>query len=103
MPSSARPPAVATTLSVPLHCVQGQVLIKNEYIGVNFTDTYFRSGLYPRPSYPAGLGEEGAGTVMAVGPGELQDEVFNGIDPDFAFNTKRHIMLTQAIIGNATM
>lgn len=51
-------------------CVQGQVLVKNEFIGVNFIDTYFRSGLYPRPSYPSGLGEEGAGTVEAVGPGE---------------------------------
>jgi NADPH2:quinone reductase len=46
------------------------VLVKNEFIGVNFIDTYFRSGLYPRPSYPSGLGEEGAGTVEAVGPGE---------------------------------
>ncbi|HEX7827314.1 MAG TPA: quinone oxidoreductase, partial [Mycobacterium sp.] len=27
----------------------GEVLIKAEAIGVNFIDTYFRSGLYPRP------------------------------------------------------
>jgi NADPH2:quinone reductase len=45
------------------------VLVRNEYIGVNFIDTYFRSGLYPRPAFPSGLGEEGAGTVEAVGPG----------------------------------
>lgn len=45
------------------------MLVRNEYIGVNFIDTYFRSGLYPRPSFPSGLGEEGAGTVEAVGPG----------------------------------
>jgi hypothetical protein len=37
---------------------------------VNFIDTYHRSGLYPRSSFPAGLGEEGAGTVVEVGPGE---------------------------------
>lgn len=35
---------------------------------VNFIDTYFRSGLYPR-QLPTGLGEEGAGTVEAVGAG----------------------------------
>lgn len=48
---------------------EGQVLVANEYIGVNFIDTYFRSGLYPRTSFPSGLGEEGAGVVEAVGPG----------------------------------
>jgi hypothetical protein len=37
---------------------------------VNFIDTYHRSGLYPRTTFPAGLGEEGAGTVVEVGPGE---------------------------------
>ncbi|WIA35499.1 hypothetical protein OEZ86_003928 [Tetradesmus obliquus] len=48
---------------------EGQVVIKNEYAGVNFIDTYHRSGLYPRSTFPAGLGEEGAGTVVEVGPG----------------------------------
>lgn len=46
------------------------MLVANEFIGVNFIDTYFRSGLYPRSSFPSGLGEEGAGTIQAVGPGE---------------------------------
>jgi hypothetical protein len=50
---------------------QGQVLIRNEFIGVNYIDTYWRTGLYTRPSLPAGLGEEGAGTIAAVGPGAL--------------------------------
>ncbi|AOJ09123.1 hypothetical protein WS71_17245 [Burkholderia mayonis] len=36
-------------------------------IDVNFVDTYFRSGLYPVASLPAGLGFEGAGVVDAVG------------------------------------
>jgi NADPH:quinone reductase-like Zn-dependent oxidoreductase len=39
---------------------------------VNFIDTYHRSGLYPRASFPAGLGEEGAGTVAEVGPGKVE-------------------------------
>ena len=44
----------------------GQVLIKAEAIGVNFIDTYFRSGLYPR-EVPFILGMEVCGTVEAVG------------------------------------
>jgi NADPH2:quinone reductase len=43
-------------------------LIKAEAIGVNFVDTYFRSGLYPRP-LPFVLGAEAAGTVAATGAG----------------------------------
>jgi NADPH2:quinone reductase len=44
----------------------GEVLIKAEAIGVNFLDTYFRSGLYPRET-PFILGNEVCGTVAAVG------------------------------------
>lgn len=46
----------------------GQVLIKAEAIGVNYIDTYFRSGHYPR-ELPFILGTEVAGTVAAVGDG----------------------------------
>jgi NADPH2:quinone reductase len=45
----------------------GQVLVRNTAIGLNFVDTYYRSGLYPTP-LPATLGTEGAGIVEAVGP-----------------------------------
>ncbi len=44
----------------------GQVVVDLAAIGVNFIDTYHRSGLYPL-ALPAGLGLEGAGTVSAVG------------------------------------
>lgn len=44
----------------------GQVLIKAEAIGVNFIDTYFRSGLYPR-EVPFVVGTEICGTIEAVG------------------------------------
>jgi NADPH:quinone reductase len=47
---------------------QGQVRVRHTAIGVNFIDTYHRSGLYPLP-LPTGLGSEGAGVVEAVGPG----------------------------------
>jgi NADPH2:quinone reductase len=45
----------------------GQVRLRHEAVGLNFADTYFRSGLYPIP-LPAGMGVEGAGVVVAVGP-----------------------------------
>jgi NADPH2:quinone reductase len=46
----------------------GEVVIKAEAIGVNFVDTYFRSGLYPH-DLPFVLGAEVAGTVATVGEG----------------------------------
>ncbi|MCA8067644.1 quinone oxidoreductase family protein [Burkholderia sp. AU38729] len=46
----------------------GQVRLRHDAVGMNFADTYFRSGLYPVP-LPAGLGVEAAGVVEAVGPG----------------------------------
>ncbi|HUX25791.1 MAG TPA: quinone oxidoreductase [Burkholderiales bacterium] len=47
---------------------QGQVRIRHTAIGVNFVDTYQRSGLYPMQLPQIG-GNEGAGVVEAVGPG----------------------------------
>ncbi|VWC28998.1 quinone oxidoreductase family protein [Burkholderia lata] len=46
----------------------GQVRLRHDAVGLNFADTYFRSGLYPVP-LPAGLGVEAAGVVEALGPG----------------------------------
>jgi NADPH2:quinone reductase len=45
----------------------GQVLVKVAAAGVNYIDTYHRSGAYPMP-LPFVPGSEGAGTVIAVGP-----------------------------------
>ena len=46
----------------------GEVRLKHSAIGVNFIDTYHRSGLYPVP-LPSGLGKEVAGVVEALGDG----------------------------------
>jgi NADPH2:quinone reductase len=49
---------------------QGQIRVKQHAIGVNFVDTYFRSGLYPAPGgLPFTAGAEAAGEVVDVGPG----------------------------------
>ena len=44
----------------------GEVLIKQVAIGLNYIDTYHRSGLYPVP-LPSGIGLEGAGIIQKVG------------------------------------
>lgn len=46
----------------------GEVLIRHEAVGLNFIDTYLRTGLYPM-RLPGGLGFEAAGVVEAVGEG----------------------------------
>lgn len=46
----------------------GQVRIRHVAIGLNFADTYFRSGIYPVP-LPSGIGNEAAGVVEEVGEG----------------------------------
>jgi NADPH2:quinone reductase len=49
---------------------QGQIKIKQYACGVNYIDTYFRAGMYPSPvGLPFVAGNEGAGEVIAVGPG----------------------------------
>ncbi|BCL76728.1 quinone oxidoreductase [Jeongeupia sp. HS-3] len=53
------------TLAAP---AAGEVLIRQTAIGVNFIDTYHRSGLYPL-AMPTGLGQEACGVVEAVGDG----------------------------------
>ncbi|MBX9774514.1 MAG: quinone oxidoreductase [Xanthobacteraceae bacterium] len=48
----------------------GQARVKNHACGLNYIDTYFRSGLYPAAGgLPFVSGNEGAGEVVAVGPG----------------------------------
>ncbi|EED93601.1 predicted protein, partial [Thalassiosira pseudonana CCMP1335] len=57
----------------------GHALIKNEFIGLNFIDTYHRSGLYPRDT-PFVLGQEGGGVVAAISQEEerIGDRVVYG-------------------------
>lgn len=48
---------------------KGQILVRNQYAGLNFIDTYFRSGLYKAPHFPFTLGREAAGTVVDAASG----------------------------------
>jgi NADPH2:quinone reductase len=58
-------------------CSPGHVLVRNEYSGLNFIDTYHRSGLYPRPT-PFVLGQEGGGVISAISENE-EAEIQTGL------------------------
>ncbi|WP_313069247.1 quinone oxidoreductase [Atlantibacter hermannii] len=46
---------------------ENEIQVENKAIGINYIDTYIRSGLYPPPALPSGLGTEAAGVVSKVG------------------------------------
>ncbi|MFO1089772.1 MAG: quinone oxidoreductase [Hyphomicrobiales bacterium] len=62
----------------------GEIQIRQKAIGLNYIDTYHRSGLYPVP-LPSGIGLEGAGEVVAVGQGvtafKVGDRAAYGVGP----------------------
>ena len=73
---------------------QGQVRLRHTAIGLNYLDTYYRSGAYPLP-LPSGLGSEAAGVVEAVGSGvtslKVGDRVAYGAGPIGAYSQARNM------------
>jgi NADPH2:quinone reductase len=73
---------------------EGEVRVRQKAIGLNFIDTYHRSGLYP-VALPSGLGLEAAGVVEEVGKGvegiKVGDRVAYGVGPIGAYaEAKNH-------------
>jgi NADPH:quinone reductase len=70
----------------------GEARVRNTAVGVNYIDTYHRSGLYPLP-LPSGIGTEGAGVVEALGAGvdylKVGDRVAYGVGPIGAYSDVR--------------
>ena len=70
----------------------GEIRIRHHAVGLNFADTYFRTGYYPAP-LPAGMGVEAAGVIEAVGPGvtdfAVGDRVTYTGSPLGAYSTER--------------
>jgi NADPH2:quinone reductase len=70
----------------------GEVRLFHAAVGLNFADTYYRTGYYPHP-LPAGLGVEGAGVIDAVGDGvtgfAVGDRVTYTGSPLGAYSTER--------------
>lgn len=79
----------------------GEVRVRHEAVGLNFADTYFRTGLYPAP-LPAGMGVEAAGVVQAVGAGvegfQEGDRVTYTGSPLGAYSTER-VMPADSLIA----
>ncbi|MBL8907740.1 MAG: quinone oxidoreductase [Rhizobiales bacterium] len=78
----------------------GEVRLRHTAIGVNYIDTYHRSGLYPVP-LPSGIGLEAAGIVEAVGAGvgnlKPGDHVAYGTGPIGAYSEARNIPAAKLI------
>jgi NADPH2:quinone reductase len=73
---------------------QGEALVKHHAVGLNYIDTYHRSGQYPLP-LPSGVGLEAAGVVEAVGAGvtevQVGDRVAYAGGPSGAYAERRVI------------
>jgi NADPH:quinone reductase len=78
----------------------GEVRLRHTAIGVNYIDTYHRSGLYPVP-LPSGIGLEAAGVVEAVGQGvkglKVGDRVAYGTGPIGAYAQARNIAADKVV------
>ena len=72
--------------------IKGEVLIEHAAIGLNYIDTYHRSGLYPL-MMPSGLGMEASGIIKEVGPDvsdySVGDRVAYAAVPLGAYSTHR--------------
>ncbi|MCP5268176.1 MAG: quinone oxidoreductase [Zoogloeaceae bacterium] len=70
----------------------GQARVRHAAMGLNFIDTYHRTGLYPLP-LPSGIGLEGAGVVVSVGEGvtnvAVGDRVAYAGGPPGAYSEER--------------
>lgn len=73
---------------------KGEIRLRQTAIGLNYIDTYHRSGLYALP-LPAGIGMEAAGVVEAVGEGvkglKPGDRVAYGVGPRGAYAKHRNV------------
>jgi len=88
---------VEASLAAP---AAGEVQVRHQAVGVNFIDTYHRSGLYPVP-LPSGLGQEAAGIVEAVGEGVTEfapgDRVAYAGGPLGAYSEARNIAARELV------
>jgi NADPH2:quinone reductase len=78
----------------------GEVRVRHTAIGLNYIDTYHRSGAYKLP-LPSGLGQEAAGVVEAVGPGvtdlQVGRRVAYGTGPIGAYSESRNIPVEKLV------
>ncbi len=78
----------------------GEIRVRHTAIGLNYIDTYHRSGLYPQPM-PSGIGQEAAGVVEELGQGvkglKLGDRIAYGTGPIGAYAEARNMPASRVI------
>ena len=86
----------------PKDPAEHEIQVENKAIGINYIDTYIRSGLYPPPSLPSGLGTEAAGVVSKVGSGvkhiKAGDRVVSAQSALGAYSTVHNVPADKAAI-----
>jgi NADPH2:quinone reductase len=78
----------------------GEVRIKNHAVGLNYIDVYHRTGVYPIGALPAVIGMEGAGEVLALGPGVTEFKVGDRVayaNPIGAYAEERNIPIARLV------
>lgn len=79
----------------------GELRLRQHAVGLNYIDTYHRSGLYPLPKLPSGLGLEGAGVIEAMGEGvtgfAVGDRVAYAHGPLGAYAEARNLPADRAV------
>ena len=86
----------------PRDPAEHEIQVENKAIGINYIDTYVRSGLYPPPSLPSGLGTEAAGVVSKVGHGvthiKVGDRVVYAQSALGAYSTVHNVLADKAAV-----
>lgn len=86
----------------PRDPAEHEIQVENKAIGINYIDTYVRSGLYPPPSLPSGLGTEAAGIVSKVGHGvthiKVGDRVVCAQSALGAYSTVHNVLADKAAV-----
>jgi len=95
------PPSVMQFVDVEVgRPKDGEIRVRHTAIGLNFIDTYHRSGLYPVPM-PSGIGFEAAGVVEELGPGvkgfKVGDRIAYGTGPIGAYAEARNLPANRVI------
>lgn len=79
----------------------GEIQIRHGAIGLNFIDVYMRTGLYPLPALPGGIGLEGAGVIEALGDGvdsfSIGDRIAYASPPPGAYAEVRNIPAAKVV------
>ncbi|KAJ6520170.1 NAD(P)-binding protein [Mycena sanguinolenta] len=86
---------VLEILTLPLTVGDGELVVKTEWLGVNFIDTYFRKGLYPLKELPTAIGVEMSGTIVAL---PKDQAVLN--DPEY--KKRKFTVGAKVVVGGAT-